>query len=151
MDREDLLELRTIVQRFIRLFGLLEQNKTPCGFELSLSQVFALQELEGKSLTISELAEQLWLERSTVSRLVDSLVKGGFVNRQLNEANRREVLVSLTDKGNQALLTVREQSIQLYQSIMNQVEGKDQAMILEGFKHFTRALSKVRGESNELS
>lgn len=150
MNREEILELRLTVQNFIRLFGLLEQNVTPCGFDLSPSQVFALQELEDKTLTIGELADLLFLERSTVSRLIDSLVKGGFVNRVLNEKNRREVLVSLTDKGQRSLQQVREQSIKYYQSILDQVSEKNQYQILRGFKLFVDSLLKVRSKTDEL-
>ncbi|RUL52122.1 MarR family winged helix-turn-helix transcriptional regulator [Lysinibacillus antri] len=149
MNREEILELRNTVQKFVRLFGLLEQNVTPCGFNLSPSQVFALQELENKTLTIGELAELLFLERSTVSRLVDSLVKGGFVNRLLNEANRREVLVSLTEKGGSSLKQVREQSIQYYVSILNGVSEDCQHQILSGLKLFNDVLSKKRSKQNE--
>lgn len=150
MEREKILELRLTVQKFIRLFGLVEQNVTPCGFNLSPSQVFALQELEHRILTIGELADRLFLERSTVSRLVDSMTKGGFVNRILNEENRREVLVSLTEKGQRSLQQVREQSIQYYYSILNEVPEDDQHQILKGFKFFIDALLKERSKSNEL-
>jgi MarR family transcriptional regulator, organic hydroperoxide resistance regulator len=149
LNREEILELRNTVQKFVRLFGLLGQNITPCGFNVSPSQVFALQELENKTLTIGELADLLFLERSTVSRLVDSLVKGGYVNRLLNEANRREVLVSLTEKGERSLKQVREQSIQYYGSILNGVSEDEQHQILSGFKLFNDALSKKRSEQNE--
>ncbi|WP_442599999.1 MarR family winged helix-turn-helix transcriptional regulator [Neobacillus sp. D3-1R] len=149
LNREEILEVRNTVQKFVRLFGLLEQNVTPCGFHLSPSQVFALQELENKTLTIGELADLLFLERSTVSRLVDSLVKGGFVNRFLNEANRREVLVSLTEKGEHSLKQVREHSIEFYGSILHRVSEGDQYQILSGFKLFNDALSQKRSKQNE--
>ncbi|WP_166246206.1 MarR family winged helix-turn-helix transcriptional regulator [Paenibacillus turpanensis] len=145
MNQEELLELRNTVQKFVRLFGLLDQNVTPCGYQLSPSQVFSLQELEEHVLTIGELAERLSLEGSTVSRLVDTLVKKGFVNRVLNEHNRREVLVSITDKGRRSLQQVREQSLQYFRSILSDVPDDDQYQILQGFKLFTNALSDQKG------
>lgn len=144
MDNFSLLELRSNVQKFVRLFGLLEQTVTPCGFPLSLSQVFALQELENAALSVSELAYRLHLERSSASRLVDVLVKGDFVNRIINENNRREMLLSLTDKGEHTIRQVREQSIHFYQSVLNDVPEHDQQMITEGFKTFTAALLRTR-------
>jgi DNA-binding MarR family transcriptional regulator len=146
MNREEILELRSTVQLFIRLFCLLEQNVTPCGFDLSPSQVFALQELEDKTLTMGELADRLLLERSTVSRLIDNLVKGGFANRVLNQENRREVLVSLSDKGQRSLQQVRERSIQYYESILEIVSEEDQYQILKVFKLFANSLRKLRSK-----
>ncbi len=65
------------------------------------------------------------LERSSVSRLVDGLVKGGFVSREPNEKNRREVLLILTEKGIRSVNNLREQSVQFYQSILANMQEED--------------------------
>lgn len=146
MDRKHILSLRSTVQQFIRLFGVLEQTVTPCGFSMSLSQVFALQELEHRTMSLKELAEKLRLERSSVSRLVEGLVKGGFVSRELNEQNRREVILRLTEKGERSMERLREQSIQFYESILNDLPEASQEKVLEGYQIFTASLAKFRGE-----
>ena len=138
------LELRSNVQKFVRLFGLLEQNVTPCGFPLSVSQVFALQELEKGTMSVTELASRLELERSSVSRLVDELVKGEFVSRSINEANRREMVLSLTEKGMRTIQQVRQQSLRFYQSVLGSLSNTDQTLIIDGFKKFTGALLQHR-------
>jgi DNA-binding MarR family transcriptional regulator len=149
LDNASLLELRLNVQKFVRVFGLLEQTVTPCGFPLSLSQVYALQELENATLSVSELANHLHLERSSTSRLVDALVKGNFVNRIINENNRREMIVSLTDKGERTIRQVREQSLHFYESVLHDLPDREQQMIMEGFKTFTNALLHTRGNSHD--
>jgi DNA-binding MarR family transcriptional regulator len=142
LEINEILELRLNVQKFIRLFGLLEQTVTPCGFQLSISQVYALQEVENTTLILGELAERLHLERSSVSRLVDGLVKGGFVRREINEQNRREMLISLTEKGERTIEQVRQQSIRFYQEVLQHMTINDQQLVHEGFKKFTAALLK---------
>ena len=100
------------VQAFIRQFGLLEQEHTPCNFPLSPSQAHALQVLRQRSTsTQSQLAEQLHLEKSTVSRLVNHLVEQGWVERTINPESRREVLLSLTSQGRTVSQEVRAQSL----------------------------------------
>lgn len=146
MERDQVLHLRDTVQQFIRSFGLLEQTTTPCGFSMSLSQVFAIQELEKKTLTITELAEKLRLERSSVSRLIDGLVKGGFVSRELNANNRREVILQLTEKGTNTVRRVRNHSVQFYNEILENLSENEQLMFYEGIQRFTDSLLKVRGE-----
>ncbi|MED4779357.1 MarR family winged helix-turn-helix transcriptional regulator [Brevibacillus choshinensis] len=146
MKRDQIMLLRSTVQQFIRLFGVLEQTVTPCGFSMSLSQVFALQELENRSMSIKDLADKLRLERSSVSRLVDGLVKGGFVSRELNEQNRREVILYLTEKGEQSTERLREQSIEFYESILKHLPETSQEKVLEGYQLFTASLAKFRGE-----
>jgi DNA-binding MarR family transcriptional regulator len=149
LNTDTLLELRSNVQTFIRLFGLLEQNVTPCGFPLSVSQVYAMQELENTAMSATELAQRLHLERSSVSRLVDELVKESFIHRDINEANRREIVLTLTEKGTQTIQQVREQSIRFYQSALGDLSDNDQTLIIEGFKKFTVALLQHRGKQND--
>lgn len=148
MEKEEILNLRLYIQRFVRLFGFLDRNVTPCGFPLSVSQVMTLQELELHQLTLMELSNKLQLERSSVSRLVDQLVKEGFINRETNAKNRREVLLSLTAKGNNSLLRVREQSVSFYEGILKNISEADQEKIIEVFQLLNDALSKERGEFN---
>jgi DNA-binding MarR family transcriptional regulator len=149
MEQNILLDLRTTVQKFIRHFGILEQSITPCGYSLSLSQVFALQELESKTLSVGVLADILLLDRSSVSRLVDQLVKANFVLRVTNENNRRETLLSLTEKGRTTIHKVRQQSVHFYGNILQDVPENDQRMIVDGFKTFTTAITRVKGESRD--
>lgn len=149
MQKDEVLQLRNTVQLFIRSFGLLEQTTTPCGFSMSLSQVIALQELEKQTLTVTELAERLQLDRSSVSRLIDGLVKGGFVSRELNMKNRREVVLALTEKGVNSIRKVRDQSVEFYNEILDNMSESDQLMFYESLKRFTDSVIKVRRDASE--
>ena len=146
METQDILTLRLDIQRFMRLFGLLDRHVTPCGFPLSVSQVIALQELENREMTLTELTDRLLLERSSVSRLADQLVKEGFIDREPNRENRREVLLSLAPKGNHALRRVREQSVAFYRRLFDRIPEADQGKIGEAFRLLNLALSQERGE-----
>lgn len=143
---KQLSEMRLEIQKFIKLFGVLEQRTTPCGYPLSISQVLAMQELEKGTLSIVELSNLLFLERSTVSRLVDSLVKEGFVQRSINNQNRREVILSMTDKGIRSIRQVKEQSLEFYKTLLGDYTEDVQLEILQSIKKLTYSLSKVRGE-----
>jgi DNA-binding MarR family transcriptional regulator len=57
----------------------------------------ALSEADGK--TIGAIAERLALEPSTITPLVKRLEQAGFVGRQRNADDERQVNVSLTEKG----------------------------------------------------
>lgn len=144
MNKDTLIDLRSNVQKFVRIFGLLEQNVTPCGYPLSVSQTYALQELESRGMSVTELALRLNLERSSVSRLVDALVKENFIERDINKANRREMELSLTDKGSRTIRQIREQSIKFYEGVLKDLSVNDQKIIIEGIKTFTDALLKYK-------
>ena len=152
MQNEDILKLRSEVHQFIRLFGVLNKTTTPCGYSLSVSQVLTLQALEEHTpLTIHELADQLNLERSTVSRLIDGLVKTGLVHRKINPNNRREVQLFLTEEGNRTIANVRNRSVDFFREMLSSLPDNDCRGILEGFQKFTKALQKVREVNREFS
>jgi DNA-binding MarR family transcriptional regulator len=108
-----------------------------------------MQELEKDTMSVTELASRLELERSSVSRLVDELVKGDFVSRDINEANRREMVLSLTEKGMRTIQQVRQQSLTFYQSILGNLSNTDQTLIIDGFKKFTGALLENRRKKDD--
>ncbi len=59
------------------------------------------------AMTPSELGERLIVSRATVTGLVDSLERRGFVRRTPHEADRRRSLVELTEEGRQVLARLR--------------------------------------------
>ncbi|MDE7436817.1 MAG: MarR family winged helix-turn-helix transcriptional regulator [Lachnospiraceae bacterium] len=48
-------------------------------------------------LTISEISEQTSLAKNTVSVVIDGMVHKGIVVRNINPANRRQTIISLTE------------------------------------------------------
>jgi MarR family transcriptional regulator, 2-MHQ and catechol-resistance regulon repressor len=73
---------------------------------ISLSQLKALGVLEPEqTLSLGGLADQLQLSHPAVSRLVDSLVKRGWVTREEAPEDRRCKLIQITPEG---LATYRE-------------------------------------------
>ena len=145
MNREEALKLRTDIKKFIRMTGILEPERIPKDlFEkpLSVSQMMALEELELKKLTIWELANKLKLEQSSVSRLVDKLVKKGLIYREVNEKNRREIFLHLTEKGHITVKCLREHSITFYQRILGNLSESEQKKVVDGFELFIESISK---------
>jgi DNA-binding MarR family transcriptional regulator len=149
MLQKEIKEIREEIQAFLRLFGTLNQSVTPCGFPLSPSQVMALQLLQSNNLSITELSIKLRLERSSVSRLVDALVKTGFISREQNETNRREVQLSLTEKGETSIHKVYEQSHAFFATLLEALTDSDRQTIREGFRLLNISLSTYRSNDND--
>jgi MarR family transcriptional regulator, organic hydroperoxide resistance regulator len=67
---------------------------------LTYPQYLVLSTLwEKDGLTISAIAERLSLEPSTITPLVKRLEAAGFLSRERNRKDERQVIVSLTPKG----------------------------------------------------
>jgi DNA-binding MarR family transcriptional regulator len=93
--------------------------------ELTLTQIKLLNHLEDadRELTLKEAAELVVVSLPAASRMVDDLVRRGFVLRHEDSADRRMKRVSLTDTGRAVILRLN-------------------AARLSGLEQFTATLSK---------
>jgi MarR family transcriptional regulator, 2-MHQ and catechol-resistance regulon repressor len=95
----DARELRGALSELIRVYGFRDRDRICC-YDVSVTQSNALDVLAARGpLTLNALAAELYLEKSTVSRIVDGLEKKGYVVREANPESRRSILVQLTTEG----------------------------------------------------
>ncbi|MCK4750392.1 MAG: MarR family transcriptional regulator, partial [Bacteroidales bacterium] len=89
MKKEYIQHFREILRIFDREVFL--QNNASCCNGISLAQCHTLLEIEKNSeISVSDLAMNLSLDKSTVSRTVDGLVNIGMVDRVIPKENRRK-------------------------------------------------------------
>ena len=69
--------------------------------------LFHLERAPGSKLTMGELAQSVLLSQSGVTRLVDRLVRAGFVVREGCSEDRRVMYAQLTEEGRQAFCEAR--------------------------------------------
>src|SRR2546421_921923 len=75
----DTRQLQDLFGEFLQALGLHRPDQVPTGFSLSLSEMFALMALSAEApMSQQVLAEQLHLEKSTVSRLIKHLERRGW-------------------------------------------------------------------------
>ncbi|HEU0164002.1 MAG TPA: MarR family winged helix-turn-helix transcriptional regulator [Thermomicrobiales bacterium] len=87
-----LLLLPTIIRRMGAIVG-----ECPAGYNPTLAQkrVMCYVAVRGKA-TVSQIAEALDMSRPGASEMIDRMVEIGYVMRESNPADRRQVLISLT-------------------------------------------------------
>ncbi len=101
-DFQSLAELRHQIRTFLHFS---EQAAREAGLEPRQHQLMlALKGLPaGTRPRIGELAERLQIQHHSTVELVNRLAAGGFVKRTRGGQDRREVLLSLTPKGERVL------------------------------------------------
>ena len=92
-------EVGDMMKRLVRNFQLFERDQVKTlGF--TMSQCYCLLELlEHSGLTMQELSERMNLNSSTMTRVVDKLVRDKYIERSRSEEDRRIVIVNLTQSG----------------------------------------------------
>jgi len=101
-DYESLAELRYQIRRFL---SFSEQAARAAGLEPRQHQLMlGVKGLpENVRPTIGELALRLQIQHHSAVELVNRLVKAGFIRRTRAGEDRRQVLLSLTPKGEKVL------------------------------------------------
>src|SRR5580698_2398845 len=101
-DYESLAEVRYQIRRFLRFS---ERVARAAGLEPHQHQLMlALKGLaQGVRPRVGELAERLQIEHHSAVELANRLAAGGYITRQRSSRDRREVLLSLTPKGERVL------------------------------------------------
>jgi MarR family transcriptional regulator, 2-MHQ and catechol-resistance regulon repressor len=98
LDR-DTAELHTALTELMRVYQFRDRDRICC-HDLSVSQYYALAAVvEGAPLTLNELAAELYLEKSSASRVVDGLQAKGYVARRAHPEDGRALLLEATPRG----------------------------------------------------
>ncbi len=82
------------------LVGVSARSLAEAEDSVTITQFRALVVLDGHGPTrLNQLAERLGVASSSALRLVDRLIGAGFVTREENDTDRREVRIALTPLG----------------------------------------------------
>ncbi|GEN36849.1 MarR family winged helix-turn-helix transcriptional regulator [Aneurinibacillus danicus] len=107
--------------------------------ELTQKQVMLLDLLKHRSLTVNEIAEAFSITASAASQLIKKLEEKKYVRRNINEGNRREIIVSLDETGKAYNEKVDEVELRL----MNKYYGKLNRDDLVKLKEITDKLYEI--------
>lgn len=76
------------------------------------------------------LADRLNVDRNTASVLVEQLVKKGVVEREVNGADRRSRLLSLTPKGEKIFARLRPAHARVNETILTPIRPRERKLLM---------------------
>jgi DNA-binding MarR family transcriptional regulator len=144
MNKQQIEKFRKILRQIQKeLMELFKSDARCCG--ISLAQCHALLELgiSGRT-TISILADELALDKSTLSRTIDGLVQQGLVLRNINEGDRRFMSVELSARGETFYKTLNERYHEILHEAFKGISRETQAQLLEDMELFVTILSRIK-------
>jgi DNA-binding MarR family transcriptional regulator len=130
----DVIHLRELLRQLIRKLGLLDKSEiTCCG--ITYSQCHTLVEIgKNQPLSINELAELLGLDKSTMSRTVNTMVEQGLVTREPDPQDRRYVKIKLTTDGSSMLSNIESKMTDYYLNIYQAIPQDKRKQVLESLE-----------------
>lgn len=145
---EMISEIRTASRTLVRELGFL--SKTLAGTNLSPSAVHAIVEIGiAGSISASYLSRILLLDKSTVSRLVSSLIKRGEVSEQRRKEDRRFKALKLTRKGKRSFTIITRYAEAQVRGALQKLSETQYGLIVEGLATYAHALGS-NGAPNAL-
>jgi DNA-binding MarR family transcriptional regulator len=100
-------------------------------------EIFILLEENGGSMTQRDLEDQLDLSKSTLSGVLRTMEKNGFVEKVASDTDRRIMVVTLTDEGGEIYSEAMKRFEELDRKIFDGLDEEEMAAL-------SKALVKIR-------
>jgi MarR family transcriptional regulator, organic hydroperoxide resistance regulator len=136
-------EVGEVVQNLVRVFQIFERDQIKVyGFTTTQCYtIFALNKFG--TLTMNELSEKMNLSTSTMTRILDNLVRDKYIIRERDDKDRRIVIVSLATLGVEAAGKLNNSVNQYYKKIIDSLPQGQVDNVLNSVKMLQEAFEKA--------
>lgn len=145
-DAEDLYEA---LNQLVRVYQFRDRDRICC-YDVSVTQCYAVETLVKKGAQrLQVLAEEMFLDKSTTSRVIDTLERKGYVSRVEDDEDRRAVKIQATDAGRELYEKIRSDLIAEERAMIKNLSPEARQGALALLRQITRATQKRCGLINE--
>ena len=139
-------DLREHIQVFVRRFGLLAPNTTPCSKPLAVSHAHALMLLlesrrRGERPSQQVLVRALGLDKSSVARLSAKMERAGHIVQRPAPHDGRSRLLHLTARGARVAATVEAASRERFARVLAAVPVAKRPTLMAGLILLNQAVA----------
>lgn len=116
--------------------------------DVTLPQFRSLVVLHSRGAqSAQQLADELDVAPSTVTRMCDRLVAKGLIERQVPEGNRREVRLRITADGSEIVVAVTRRRRRELRRIVSAMPDRDRQVLVRALESFSRAVGEDAGST----
>ncbi len=125
----------------IRHFCTCNESKISSSCHIGLAEFKGINAMENnKNVTCTELSERMNLSPSRGSRIIDNLVKKGYLLRKIKDYDRRSTLLCLTEKGKKIKHEINQEQRSFEQKISSELNVQEIESIIIGLKTLEKFL-----------
>jgi DNA-binding MarR family transcriptional regulator len=136
--QRDAHTLYQALNELLRVVQFRDRDRACC-YDVSVSQCYALKAIvDAGGLTVNDLAAQLYLDKSTASRVANGLEVKGYVMRSRDNADGRIVRLEATDAGTGLCQRIEDALAAEYAEILSDFDPEIRAAI-------TRMVGRLAG------
>lgn len=141
-------DLDDLFFRLFRLRGVLDPTGAVPGLGASVSEIMALTRLDESPANQQALVGFLGLEKSTVSRLIDGMIRKGWVEKERDASNRRYQLVRLTASGKRAARETTKAMHRRHVVMAQALSDSERKLMIDGVRVLVSALERTAETSD---
>ncbi len=129
----------------LRGFTLSDPRKSYPDFYLSPQQSYVITVVkEAVEISPGEVARRLRLEKSHLTKIVNSLIEMGALSKETDLHDRRMLILKLTKKGEQIFRELDKASIDSYEALMHYIPEGDREMVINATRIMLDAMNRLR-------
>ena len=110
--------------------------------DLTLPQILLLSTISDEGVDMSSLSKQMGVDNSTMTRLIDVLIRNGWAIKYKNKKDGRVVMVEITNKGEVLQEEIDKNIDKFGYEIYNSISQEDREEVMEILTEFHWVLSK---------
>ena len=138
LDR-DAEALQAAVAELVRVYQFRDRDCICC-HDVSVTQCHALETLvEHGPLRLGALAQRLFLDKSTTSRVVATLVKKGYVEQHPERADRRATALQATRRGRSLCARITGDLVSQQRELLEHLDPAIRGGVVEVIQRLARA------------
>ena len=123
----------------VRVYQFRDRDRICC-HDISVTQCYALETLvEHAPMRLSALAERLFLDKSTTSRVVGTLVKKGYVEQRADEADGRATALHVTASGRRLYKRITEDLVAQQKQLLQDLDPEVREAVVKVIRGLARA------------
>lgn len=135
----DAVALQAAVADLVRVYQFRDRDRICC-YDISVTQCHALETLVGHGpMRLSTLAERLFLDKSTTSRVVSTLVKKGYVEQREEASDRRATHLQATPTGRRLCGRITDELVAQQKELLQEMAPDVRAGVIQVVRGLARA------------
>ena len=135
----DAAALQAAVSELVRVYQFRDRDRICC-HDISVTQCYALETLvQHGPMRSTALAERLFLDKSTTSRVAATLVKKGYVEQRADEADGRATALQVTAAGRRLYRRITDDLIEQQKQLLQDLDPDVRDGVVRVIRGLTRA------------
>ena len=138
LDR-DARGLHQAVADLVRVYQFRDRDRICC-HDVSVTQCYALETIvEHGPLRLRALADRLFLDKSTTSRVVSTLVRKGYVEQHADARDARATTLSATRQGQRLCARITDDLVDQQKQLLQDLDPDVRAGVVQVLRRLAQA------------